>query len=258
MSTSITLLGQSGCRIEAGGLVVYVDPYLSHSVEVLDGPDLKRLTPIPMQPAQVTDAQWVLITHEHIDHCDPHTLPELAAASPQAQFVAPAAVLDILAGWGIAPARLHAAEKAWLPLSPSVSIHATPAAHPAIEFDDSGRLKRVGFVLQADERRIYIAGDTSVCDELMAALQVLAPIHTAVLPVNEHNYFRGRRGIIGNMSIREAFGVASELGVQHLIPVHWDMFAVNSVDPDEIRAVYRQVQPGFELLLAPAQTTLRV
>jgi len=64
----LRLLGQSGCRLSFPGCTVYVDPYLSHSVQALDAPDLVRLVPIPLTPAEVTDADWVLITHDHIRH----------------------------------------------------------------------------------------------------------------------------------------------------------------------------------------------
>src|SRR3546814_6558715 len=97
----VQLLGQSGCRLGFQGGTVYLDPYLSNSVQELDAPDLARLLPIPCRPEQITDADWVLITHEHIDHCDPHTLPHLPAASPTARFMGPAPVLQLLAQRGL-------------------------------------------------------------------------------------------------------------------------------------------------------------
>ena len=247
----LRLLGQSGCRLTFPGCTVYVDPYLSHSVQALDAPDLVRLLPVPMAPAEVIDADWVLVTHDHIDHCDPHTLPTLAKASPCARFMGPAPVLGVLADWGIDPQRLHAAEEAWSELAPGLRVHAVPAAHPEIARDDSGRLACVGFVLEHDGRRSYLAGDTSIRQPLIDALGALAPIHTAVLPVNERNFFRDRRGIIGNMSVREAFQLAHELGFERVIPVHWDMFAANAVGPGEIRAVYEHMRPPFELAMQP-------
>ena len=94
---SLQLLGQSGCRIEYDGVVIYMDPYLSNSVQELDASDLERLIPVPMLPESVTDADWVIITHEHIDHCDPHTLPTIAEASPDCRFIGPPPVLNRLA-----------------------------------------------------------------------------------------------------------------------------------------------------------------
>lgn len=247
----LRLLGQSGCRMAFPGCTVYVDPYLSHSVQDLDSPDLVRLLPVPVAPAEVVDADWVLITHDHIDHCDPHTLPALARASPGACFMGPAPVLQVLAGWGIDPRRLRPAEEAWSVLAPGVRVHAVPAAHPEIARDADGRLACVGFVLEHAGQRAYLAGDTSVRQPLIDALAALGPVHTAVLPVNERNFFRDRRGIIGNMSVREAFTMAQELGFERVIPVHWDMFAANAVGPDEIRAVYEHMRPPFALAMQP-------
>jgi L-ascorbate metabolism protein UlaG (beta-lactamase superfamily) len=74
------------------------------------------------------------------------------------------------------------------------------------------------------------------------------PIDIALLPVNEDNFFRRRRGIVGNMTIREAFGLAAEVGIRRVVPVHWDMFAVNSASPEEIKAVYRADAWPFDLI----------
>ena len=50
-------LGQTGLRIDLGDLTVLVDPYLSHSVQELDAPDLVRQVPIPYQPHELTTAR---------------------------------------------------------------------------------------------------------------------------------------------------------------------------------------------------------
>ncbi|MCB5190867.1 glycosyltransferase [Methylobacillus arboreus] len=253
----VQMLGQSGCRLEFPGCTVYVDPYLSNSVQELDGPDLDRLLPIPMQPEDVQDADWVLITHEHIDHCDPHTLPKLAVASPQARFIGPLPVLKLLAEWGIAANRLLVAKESWQHLKQEgLRIHAIPAAHPELLRDAEDNLAFVGYVLEYGGQRLYLAGDTMANQEIINALADFAPLHTAFLPVNEHNFFRGRRGIIGNMSIREAFQFAQEIGVRQVVAVHWDMFAINSVDPDEIRLVHQKLKLGFDLLLQPSSINL--
>ena len=131
-----------------------------------------------------------------------------------------------------------------------------PAAHPDIRRDEKGDLLTVGYVLEVDGKRIYLAGDTSVTEELIETLKSLRPITTALLPVNEHNFYRGRRGIIGTMSVRDAFLLADEIGIKTLIPVHWDMFAANSVSPEEIQAIYQQVKPSFDLQINPIAIAL--
>jgi len=247
----VCLLGQSGCRFSFSGTTVYLDPYLSNSVQELDAPDLERRVPLPFTPGSVVDADWVLVTHEHIDHCDPQTLPQVASASPQARFIGPAPVLRRLQEWGIAETRLRLAIEDWMELREGLRVRAIAAAHPEIERDAQGRLNCVGYLIEYAGKRIYLAGDTAVRQEIIDTLVALGPVHTAFLPVNEQNFFRARRGIIGNMSVREAFHFAAEIGVQQVVAVHWDMFAANAVDPEEIRLVHRQMKPGFRLHLTP-------
>ncbi|MEK7991447.1 MAG: MBL fold metallo-hydrolase [Thiotrichaceae bacterium] len=253
---SIQLLGQSGCIFYFPQTTIYIDPYLSNSVKELDSHDLDRNIPIPISPETIQDADYVLITHEHIDHCDPHTLPILSKASPQAQFIAPKPVMHILQSWDITNNRCILAQEDWLILSSEIKLKAVPAAHPEIERDADNNLRYVGYLLEYQGKHIYLAGDTSVCGELINTLKAFQQIDIAFLPVNEKNYFREQRGIIGNMSIREAFQLAEEVNIKQVVPVHWDMFAANSVTLEEINAVYTAMNPKFKLLIKPQKIEL--
>ena len=253
---AVQMLGQSGCSIDFPGAKVYTDPYLSDSVRDLDAQDLERQLPIPVLPEEIRDADWVLITHDHIDHCDPHTVPKLAKASPQARFIAPEPALNRLRSWGVESSQISLADENWRELTSEIRLRCVPAAHPEIKRDSSGRLTCVGYLIEYAGKRIYIAGDTSFNQDLLPPLLRDGEIHTAFLPVNENNFFLNRRGIIGNMSVREAFCFAEEIGAKQVVPVHWDMFAVNSVSPEEIRLVHRFMNPSFSLLLNPKSINL--
>ena len=256
LNGSLEHLGQTGLKIELGGVFVLIDPYLSHSVQELDAPELVRQVPIAYLPSSLDQVDWVLITHEHMDHCDPHTIPAIAEASPQARFMAPDPVRRQLQEWGITHERVVPAGASWTELGAHLRVRAVPAAHPRIITAQDGQPKAVGYLLERHQKRILVAGDTSVCEEVIASLKSLQPIHTALLPVNEDNFFRRRRGIVGNMSVREAFGLAAELQVQEVVPVHWDLFAINSTSPDEIQAVYASEPWPFRLVMNAGDISL--
>jgi len=198
---------------------------------------------------EVDDSDWVLITHDHIDHCDPMTIPKIAKKSPRCKFLGPAPVIEKLINWGVSRERVYLASKSKCVLFEGLEANIIPAAHPSIEYDNKHNLLCVGYILNTQHEKIYISGDTVVKQGILDVVRKLGPIDTVILPVNESNFFRERRGIIGNMSIREAFGFAEEVEAKKMIPVHWDMFAENSVSQDEIRLIYKQMNPSFELIL---------
>lgn len=249
-------LGQTGLMISSDSTCILVDPYLSHSVQELDNPELVRLVPIAYDPKTLRNVDWVLITHEHMDHCDPHTIPILADASPQARFLAPEPVRRQLREWGIDGTRIQSASAEWLELGTNLKVRSVPAAHPRVLLGQDGQPKAVGFLFERCGKQVWVAGDTSVCEDLIQFLHDLSPIYAALLPVNEDNFFRRRRGIVGNMSVREAFGLAAELKIEIVVPVHWDLFAINSTSPEEILSVYRSYHWPFKLEMQAEAITL--
>ena len=257
MRVGVHFLGQSGLKLKFGKSIIYIDPYLSNSVQELGGSDLERLIPIPFKPKSVSDADWILITHDHIDHCDPLTLPEVAKASPKSLFMGPPPVIAKLSEWGIPQNRLHLCDQNnWIDLASDLKVISTLAAHPELCFDENNRSIFVGYIIEWSGKRIYHTGDTSLTREVIENVHSNGPIHTALIPVNERNFYREQKGIIGNMGLRDAFGFASELEVKQMIPLHWDMFAENEVTVEEIHAVYRYLKPSFGLRLKPSNINL--
>ena len=234
------MLGQTGCRIEFPDSIIYIDPYLSNSVEDLDSDKFKRLIPIPILPESTDDASYILITHDHLDHCDPHTLPQIARASEGAKFIGPYPVVNKLKSWGISADRIIEVNELWIDLNPDIQIRSIPAAHPNIQRDSLGRLSTIGYLLRYMGELIYFAGDTFASQEIIDVLKKYGNITTAFLPVNEHNFFRDRLGITGNMSIHEAFQFAKEINASNVVATHWDMFKLNGVDPNEISFIYKK------------------
>lgn len=248
---SLRGLGQAGFRLELGRAVLFIDPYLSNRVEQLEGPSMRRLRAAPIQAADINDANYVLISHAHADHCDIDTLLPIAAASPSCRFIGPKIVVDYLVESGIDRLRVIVANCDSLELKDGIHIIPIAAAHRHIEEDFDGFLRYLGYVIRWQDRCILHTGDTSVHPGLIERLKMLGPIDVALLPVNECNYFRDRAGIVGNMSIREAFKLAEEIDAKVVVPMHYDMFKPNQAYREEIEVIYRKQAPAFKLELDP-------
>jgi len=245
----IIALGQVGYKIRLGNSNLYIDPYLSNSVQEKEDPDVIRMVAAPFNAANIHDADFVLITHAHRDHCDEDTLVPLSHASPNAIFVGPQPVQTKLINMGIDQNRILCANTRLIELTEDIKVHVVPAAHPEIKKCEDGQgWQCVGYVIDSNNKRLYHAGDTSLRSEVIHSIKSIGVIDVAMIPVNEQNYMRDKQGIIGNMTVREAFYLGEQIGAKTFIPTHWDMFAQNQVYKQEIELLYQLLSPGFDLL----------
>jgi L-ascorbate metabolism protein UlaG (beta-lactamase superfamily) len=228
-SIALWHVGQSGFVVRAGGATLVFDPFLAPSNE-----RLRRTWEPPFKPRDLR-ADLVFCSHDHADHLDPCAVEGLAAANPQARFIAPAAALPRLRAIGVAEERLvEAAVDSWH-LAVSARIRAVPAAHgdtadPVAECvwepDPQRGYRFVGFVVEVNGVRLYHAGDTTVYPGMVERLAPLA-IDLALLPINGRDWFREQRGIIGNTDHREAADLGYAISADTIVPMHYDMFANN-------------------------------
>lgn len=233
-------LGQAGFAIKAGGMIAYIDPYLSGTVGGAGGPG--RVVESPISPEEVTHADLLLCTHEHMDHTDVNTVVPLAAASLDAPiFVSPQGH-TLLREAGIADERLVLPRLGETRTVGSMRVTAIPAAHYDFEVDAEGHARWMGFVIEVDGVTLYHSGDTIVIPELIAALEPFR-IDLALLPINGRDYFREQEQIVGNMNVREVAALCKLLRPRVLIPTHNDMFAGNRVNPADLVAELERVVP---------------
>lgn len=255
-TAELTFLGQAGVLLRVGKLHLCVDPYLTDSVAERFGEDLRRMVPPPAAPGELNDLDWILLTHAHLDHTDLATLLPLTTASPQARIIAPWESRDLLLAAGFPHARLLQPPPSWMALGDGLQVKAVPAAHLEPEQNAAGEWRHVGYRLRWPDASLYHAGDTIPHPVVLAELAKDSAPDWALLPVNERNYFRERRDIVGNMTVREAYEFAEVIGARRVIPLHWDLFRPNSVSREEIELIHRLQPRGFELHLLSAGDTV--
>jgi L-ascorbate metabolism protein UlaG (beta-lactamase superfamily) len=217
----------------ANGVTVYVDPYLSDALEEATrgrtDEHVRTFLP-PIQGWQVTNADYVFTTHNHLDHLDPKAVQEIATASPGAKFVAPPVCKSVLLDLGISEDRI-------LPLGAGKTLDlerlcatATPGAHETFDVDPEHGHVYVGFVLEFPGVTVWHSGDTVVFDGLVDLVRSYHP-DLVFLPINGRNYFKLRSNIRGNMNYVEAADVAAELGADIVFPSHWGQHECNTENP---------------------------
>jgi L-ascorbate 6-phosphate lactonase len=223
---ALSWLGQAGFLIRGRDATAIVDPFLS--------PYEGRRYESALQGEDCTDIDVVLCTHEHLDHFDPALAPVIARVSPQAVFVVPTPIVDMVTEVGIARDRVVGLQPDETLEVAGLTVRAVPARH-GVTMEDAygfgeelsgGLVRFLGYVLDVDGVRIYHAGDTIHFEGMETILRDLRP-DAALLPINGRDAEREARGVIGNLSEREAAWLADEIGAGVLVPMHHDLFSGN-------------------------------
>jgi L-ascorbate 6-phosphate lactonase len=236
-------LGQSGFVIKARSGTLVVDPYLSeHLTRKYEGTDRPhvRMTESPLGGADLAGVDLVLASHKHSDHLDPGTMPDLLAASSGAMLALPAAIVGHAQGLGLPGDRLVGLEAGSTVARAGFSVRTVPAAHEGLDTDDRGRHLYLGFVVEAEGRRLYHSGDSLAYAELPAWLGP-GPFDAFFLPINGRD---PARGVPGNMTTAEAVALAARLRPRFVVPHHYDMFTFNTVPVGAFEAEARHLPEG--------------
>ncbi|MBI3911436.1 MAG: MBL fold metallo-hydrolase [Armatimonadetes bacterium] len=237
-------LGQQSWIVKAGSHVLYFDPYLAHHPA--------RQTPPLLRPDQITHADWVLCSHDHIDHIDPDAVPGIAAASPQALFVAPRPHERRMRDLGIPPERLRLLSHGESLAERGTCIRGLKAKHEFFDEDPERGFPYLGYVVEVGGVSIYHAGDTLLWEGLIAELRAGPSLDVAFLPINGRDAVRYRRNCLGNMTFQEAVDLAGEVRPRLAVPAHWDMFPYNSEDPQKFADYLAAKYPGIRTWVGPA------
>ena len=190
----ITMIGHSTVLLESGGQRILTDPYFGAWGNIA----YARLAPPARTRAELLDVNLVLISHNHWDHTD---RPFLGALPVYVPVLVPA--------WAAWETRLRGAKaptgiKAWEQKRfGDVTVTAVPALHLAVT---------TGYVLEAEGKCIYFAGDTYY-GSFMKEIGQRFRIDVALLPVTTYR-------LPMTMGEQEAVSAVHDLKPAVVIPIH--------------------------------------
>lgn len=225
---AIVWLGQNGFLIKSKSGVFFFDPYLSDFAEQWTYGWLNehvRIHAIPIQPKEIYGVDWVLCSHDHVDHIDPFTIPIIALRNPDTKFIAPRVAKNRMTALYVEKKNLFLMlGDDTLELGP-LTVHAIPAAHSKLDYDERTGYPYLSYIIQVDGVTIFHAGDTVPYEGQVEKLKSMK-IDLAFLPIN------GRKDPIlemePNFSINESIELAQALNVGTVVPMHYDMYTLNT------------------------------
>jgi len=214
MSVSVKWLGHASFMIEAAGMVIYVDPH---------------------EGEYAKEADLILVTHSHFDHCNTSKINEIR--KDETTVIAPADAASKIGG------KVEVLKPGDRAAVGDVSVTAVQAYNfkrfrsPGTPYHPRGL--GVGYLITAEGKTIYHAGDTDFIPEM----RELRNIDLALLP----------SGGTYTMDNPEAAEAALAINPRMVVPMHrWDTDPTDFKKAVEAKSQSIKVvvmKPGEELTL---------
>lgn len=223
----ITYYGHASLGIELNGTNIIVDPFISAN-ELAKHIDVNALK-----------ADYILITHAHGDHIlDVETI----ATNTGATIVSNAEIAGYYEAKGF---KTHPMNHGGSWQFDFGKVKYVNAIHSSSFPDGSYGGQPGGFVIEADNKNVYIAGDTALTYD-MKLISMRNPLDLAILPIGD-NF---------TMDVDDATIAAEFLEVTTVLGYHYDTFGYIKIDHEIAKQKFANKHK--ELILLPVGDSIEI
>lgn len=223
----ITYYGHASLGIEVKGTNIIVDPFISAN-ELAKHIDVNSLK-----------ADYILITHAHGDHIlDVETI----ATNTGATIVSNAEIAGYYEAKGF---KTHPMNHGGSWQFNFGKVKYVNAIHSSSFPDGTYGGQPGGFVIEADNKNVYIAGDTALTYD-MKLISMRNPLDLAILPIGD-NF---------TMDVDDAAIAAEFLEVTTVLGYHYDTFGYIKIDHEVAKQKFANKHK--ELILLPVGDSIEI
>ena len=215
----ITFLGHASLQIEIAGKLIVIDPFITGN-ELAKDIDVNTIK-----------ADYILITHAHQDHIlDVDVIAKNTGAKIVSNY-------EIATHYGSKGFESHPMNHGGSWQFDFGRVTYTNAIHTSSFPDGSYGGQPGGFIIESEDKNIYIAGDTALTMD-MKLIPMQCNIDLAILPIGD-NF---------TMGIDSAIIASDFVECNHVLGVHYDTFGYIEINHDEAISKFEKAGKKLELL----------
>ncbi|MDQ2745772.1 MAG: MBL fold metallo-hydrolase [Acidobacteriota bacterium] len=224
----ILWFGHASFLIRLNGIVLLIDPVFG------DPSYITPLVSVPSPLEKLRRVDYIIISHDHRDHCDETTIKQLTAKFPEAKILAGLRMDDLLKDWNSSNAEIQTAgwyQQFNLP-DDKLKIYFTPSRHWSRRglFDTNQRLWGA-FVIQGAGQTIYFGGDSGYDGHYKELAALFPKIDYFIVGIGA---YKPRFIMKPNHSEpAEALQAFLDSCAAVLIPMHFGRFDLSNEPPSE-------------------------
>ncbi|MDO1447925.1 MBL fold metallo-hydrolase [Rhodocytophaga aerolata] len=247
---SFTWLGHASFLMKLNGTKILIDPVLE-SPSVL----MKRYTDLPFPAETLKGMDYILVSHDHRDHCDETSIKRLAGQNPGATWLCGLS-LDLLLKKWTGSDRIQAAGwyQQYFLQTAGLSIYYLPSRHWARRgLTDTNTTLWGAFLIECNNKKIYFGGDSGYGKHVGIVRELFGEVdyYLAGIGAFAPRWFMGP----SHMHPEEAVRASNDLQPKNLLPMHYGTFDLSDEPLLEPARIIRQLNENKQItskLLLPA------
>lgn len=216
----ITYLGHASLGIETEGKRLIVDPFISGN---------PLATHINLDKLK---ADYILLTHAHQDHV---LDVERIAHNTGAIIICNAEMSYYYENKELKTIGMNTGGNVELD---GIKIKSTIAFHSSSFADGTYGGNPNGYIVESDHKKIYIAGDTALTQEMKLIPEMVGKLDLAIFPVGDHF----------TMGVEDASIAADFVQCNKVLGYHFDTFPPIKIDHDKAKSYFQSKEKELILL----------
>ncbi len=213
----IMWLGHATYLIRANGKVIITDPLL------FDSFFLKRDHPLPIAIEHFPAIDFLLLSHNHRDHCDQKSIKHLAQHNPEMQILTGLGIESVISSWINGNQVQEAGWYQQFGETSGIEITYVPARHWSKRWlnDDNTSLWG-GFYIRYGTETIYFMGDSGKGRHFEDIKATLGSPNYCLMGIGafKPEWFMHQ----GHISPKDAIAAFNSIGGNYFIPMHFGTF----------------------------------
>jgi L-ascorbate metabolism protein UlaG (beta-lactamase superfamily) len=231
----IVWLGHSTFFIRLNRINLLIDPVFYNI------PLTKRYADHAFNTQRFSNLDYLLISHNHQDHCQEKSIREIVALNPGLTILSGLNMEFLLKPWSKGSTVQTAGWYQQYQTTDALSIYYLPSRHwSKRSLNDTNKQLWGGFVFQTQDQTIYFSGDTGYGHHFAEAKVLFPSIDVAIIGVGAYKpeWFMHPNHI----SPQDAVRAFNELGAKTFIPMHYGTFDLSDEPVGEPVRLLKQLE----------------
>ena len=229
----VVWLGHASFLIQTQGIRILTDPVLSNVAL------MPRLAKLPFGISEIQDIDYILLSHDHRDHCDEKSIKRLVKTNAPT-FLTPLRLTQVIKSWvGGNPIM----EAGWYQVfhlpEKNIEITFLPTRHWCKRgLLDYNHNLWGAYLIQTPDQTIYFGGDSSYAAHYTETNALFPNIDLAMLGIGAYKPEYMMKDV--HTSPQEAAKAFFDLGAKRLLPMHYGTYDLSEEPISEPERIIKQ------------------